>query len=222
MAKKTYIIKNKGKGQLNTVDPNSLVSISEQITPNGIQSIIPGDNITVDNTDPQNPVVSSTGGNLTLEQARQNGNVLEGDVEMLPNTSLFVGEDSGRGATSYLRFIDDLDGNSILLGAEGYTNILSKNIYLGSFSRDLDNSEKNIGFRLVSGDDFLPLAQALLSMDASTKGLVGSDEFDKQGDRKAFAQIADVDDFYTTISGYDAGETQTLKHVNGVLTWVTD
>lgn len=24
------------------------------------------------------------------------------------------------------------------------------------------------------------------------------------------------------IPGYDAGETQTLKHVSGVLTWVTD
>lgn len=28
----------------------------------GIQSIIPGDNISVDNTDPQNPIISSTGG----------------------------------------------------------------------------------------------------------------------------------------------------------------
>ena len=35
----------------------------------GVQSIVPGDNISIDNTDPQNPVVSSTGGNLTLEQA---------------------------------------------------------------------------------------------------------------------------------------------------------
>lgn len=51
---------------------------------------------------------------------------------------------------------------------------------------------------------------------------VGSSEFDKQRDRKAFAQIGDVEDFYTTITRYDAGATQTFKHVNGVLTWVTD
>lgn len=27
---------------------------------------------------------------------------------------------------------------------------------------------------------------------------------------------------YTGIAGYDAAETQTLKHVSGTLTWVTD
>lgn len=31
-----------------------------------------------------------------------------------------------------------------------------------------------------------------------------------------------VDSFLTTITGYDAGETQTLKHVSGVFQWVTD
>lgn len=47
----------------------------------GIQSIQAGNNITVDSTDPQNPIVSSTGGSdLTLEQARQNGNGFNGWV----------------------------------------------------------------------------------------------------------------------------------------------
>jgi hypothetical protein len=26
----------------------------------------------------------------------------------------------------------------------------------------------------------------------------------------------------TAVAGYDAGETQTLKHISGTLTWVTD
>jgi hypothetical protein len=38
-------------------------------------------------------------------------------------------------------------------------------------------------------------------------------------DKKPTAQVAlKVDQ----ITGYDGGETQTLKHVSGVLTWVTD
>ena len=45
----------------------------------GIQSIQEGDNITVDATDPLNPIVSATGGDsdLTLEQARLNGNTVD-------------------------------------------------------------------------------------------------------------------------------------------------
>ena len=31
-----------------------------------------------------------------------------------------------------------------------------------------------------------------------------------------------VDDKLTTITGYDATKTQTLKNINGVLTWQTD
>ena len=54
------------------------------------------------------------------------------------------------------------------------------------------------------------------------KGIIGEQEFNKQGDRLAFAQLADVQDFYQTISGYNAGATQTLKNISGVLTWVTD
>lgn len=32
----------------------------------GIQSIVAGDNITVDDTDPNNPIVSATGGSILL------------------------------------------------------------------------------------------------------------------------------------------------------------
>lgn len=150
-----------------------------------------GDNITITGTYP-NLTINSTP-SLTLEQARQNGNVLEGDVEMLPNTSLFVGEDL-MSATHYLGFIDDLYGNSIRLGAEDGISIISDNVLLGTGLFDVNNPERNIALYLFTGDDSTPLAQATLDMDASTKGLVGTNEFNKQGDRKAFAQIADVED----------------------------
>lgn len=38
-------------------------------------------------------------------------------------------------------------------------------------------------------------------------------------DKRPTAQVALVID---SIAGYDAEETQSLKHVDGVLTWVTD
>lgn len=34
-------------------------------TPSGVESIVAGDNIAVDNTDPANPIISSTGGGGT-------------------------------------------------------------------------------------------------------------------------------------------------------------
>lgn len=44
--------------------------------------------------------------------------------------------------------------------------------------------------------------------------ITGSDS-----DKRPTAQVSLKVDL---IAGYDAGETQTLKHVSGVLTWVTD
>jgi hypothetical protein len=52
----------------------------------GIESVT-GD--LVDNTDPLNPIVNTP--NITLEQARQNGNVLEGDIELGSSAQIFQG-----------------------------------------------------------------------------------------------------------------------------------
>ena len=51
-----------------------------------------------------------------------------------------------------------------------------------------------------------------------------SEDIKKKEDRVALleSQKKYVDDFYTSISGYNAGATQTLKNIAGVLTWVTD
>lgn len=42
------------------------------------------------------------------------------------------------------------------------------------------------------------------------------------GDIPEGAITVALGDFFEGITGYDAGETQTLKSVSGVLTWVTD
>lgn len=136
---------------------------------------------------------------LTLEQARQNGNVFEGDVH-------FSNGDIGKAIT----FSNSQSSKN--------SSIFNEDGHFGFWSFNIDGS-KDIMFTLIANDDKINISS---TGNLDFKGIVGSHEFDKQGDRKAFAQIADVEDFYTTITGYDAGETQTLKHVNGVLQWVTD
>lgn len=126
---------------------------------------------------------------LTLEQARQNWNVLSGDIEF----------DSG------------------------YHRISQQSELSGEVWIDFSSTNRTIG--IGSSWDYiskLTVSEDNIFIQGQKKGLLGTDEFDKQGDRKAYAQIADVEDFYKTITGYDAGATQTLKNINGVLTWVTE
>lgn len=154
----------------------------------GIQSIIPGDNISVDNTDPQNPVVSSTGGggNLTLEQARQNWNVLSGDIEF----------DSG------------------------YHRISQQSELSGEVWIDFSSTNRTIG--IGSSWDYiskLTVSEDNISIYGQKKGLLGTDEFDKQGDRKAFAQIADLQDGYIPLpTEGTAGQVLTTDG-DGAYTW---
>lgn len=98
--------------------------------------------------------------NITLEQARKNGNILEGDV-------LFDSSD--------YRWIKNGLGAGIYFGDDGIVGLgASVGIY----------------------DSFLELGTELnySNTHPSSKGIVGGQEFDKQGDRKAFAQIADIED----------------------------
>ena len=157
----TYIIEGQGKGNVENVTPTTLVKISG----NG---------------------GGSSGGdsNLTLEQARQNGNVLEGSVEVLDNVV-----NIGQNIDSE---IDKLDGISSYVnfnGGNGSTVIISKNIN--------DNTAVSLG---VSQSDV-----EINSTHPDSKGLVGNREFNKQGERKAFAQLSDV---YDAIS-YSTNEIKT-------------
>ena len=153
----------------------------------GIQSIVAGPNITVDATDPLNPIVSATGGgsgggsNLTLEQARQNGNVLEGEVE-----------------------IKEIGKNFWIKGN------LENDYYF------LNASEGAIGLQYydetTGNTSGISVNEKQLSVDSNNpehKGLVGNQEFNKQGDRKAFAQIADLQDGFIPLTGTEEGKPVT-------------
>lgn len=165
-------------------------------------------------------VLTNSGGGLTLEQARQNGNNVNGDISLtktsLPGSGELTLSAEGLsktmfGTTSNLNFtpttaelISSNSGGGISsLSLYGYELILENKDVGTNFGRILINPidgvvvETNLDFR---GGDYTP-----------------SNYTDNSYTQKKY-----VDDFYTTISGYDAGETQTLKHVNGVLTWVTD
>lgn len=136
----------------------------------GIQSIQAGSNITIDSTDPNNPIISSTGGgNLTLEQARQNGNVLEGDIIIPPyNDIKIISIDNDQEINLSLDLGYDLDATG------------------GGF---IFNNATNTTTLLLNGNRV-----TVNSTDSDFLGIQGNEEFNKQGDRLAFAQIADVED----------------------------
>ena len=162
------------------------IQCNENDSGGGIQSIQEGENIAVDSTDPLNPIVSATGGSsdLTLEQARLNGNVLEGDVEVNKTTitsdafNLYFGDLKSDGNSfGRIGFLDDTSID-IMRKEELDSSIMS--VFPGSFtfSVESDISDNN----------------SILMFSTNGKGLVGNQEFNKQGDRKAFAQLSDVYD----------------------------
>lgn len=99
--------------------------------------------------------------NITLEKARQNGNVLEGDV-------IFDSGDTRR--------IQNEVGAELYFGEDG---VIGLKAFVNSYTSIFEVKGSEIQY---SNDD------------PSSIGIVGNQEFDKQGDRKAFAQIADLED----------------------------
>ena len=109
-----------------------------------------------------------TTGDLTLEQARQNGNVLEGDVELNGFANLvFPDEDE------YVRV------------SVGKSQSMDRG---GLFQTNLQGLTTGLFF-LQNG-----ISLILSSDNPDFVGLTGGNEYDKQGDRNAFAQISDVQD----------------------------
>ncbi len=139
------------------------------------------------------PIDQDTGGgNLTLEQARQNGNVLEGDIDF-GNVDDYLerkltATDSNN--TQYaLSFSSErwLELSAQNADDDSYTKVLTqRSSALLEFYRINENKYSRIGVN-TNGP-------YISDNNINAKGLVGSNEFDKQGDRKAFAQIADVED----------------------------
>ena len=181
-----FIIKNTGKGVINSLAPENVVPIKSAGSSDG--GVITEDSDTVaftGNGTSLNPLVATSV--LTLEQARLNGNILEGDVQFYMsgdyNISKNTNPDDGESKTASLSYGDV--GNVALSVTNHATN---KNGFLS-----LDESSLQ------------------LSIDTETsKGFTAITVFNKQGDRKAFAQLSDV---------YDANSYSTTETLTGG-TWI--
>lgn len=125
----------------------------------------------------------SGGTDITLEQARQNGNVFEGDVSFI-NYSKINHEQNG--VNKKIEFLDEYGieiRETYLDEKTGYISTSYEGVYSyvgnenGSFSTSLYNNSFIFG-----------------STIPGSKGIIGNQEFNKQGDRKSFAQLSDVYD----------------------------
>lgn len=112
----------------------------------GVQSIVPGDNISVDNTDPQNPVVSSTGGgieDMPDVSATERGVVNNEPLQELGGTDKLInGVRVGTGSA------ENSDTN-IVLGKnslDGEDNESGNNVAVGNhILNKIVNGENNVG-----------------------------------------------------------------------------
>lgn len=105
----------------------------------------------------------SGGADLTLEQARENGNILAGDVILdSSNQNIKIKSLNDRSSIS----IDDTE------------------------TLQLNYTESEINNNVGLGENYFSVS----SNNNNFTGILGSEEFDKQGDRKAFAQMSDVFD----------------------------
>ena len=106
------------------------------------------------------------GGNLTLEQARQNGNVLEGDVETYGSETLIY------------NISNDKRGSLGLF--EGVPFLTASN------NEDLNNIQTDLVVQTTG--------VGVIAQSPNIKGILGNFEFNKQSDRLAFSQLSDVYD----------------------------
>ena len=127
----------------------------------GIQSILDGTNITVDATDPLNPIVSAT--DLTLEQARLNGNTVDDVI-------LGSGEFNKQGdRKAFAQLSDVYDNkndtlNSVALRGDNSTIPISVgNPLVKLFA---DSTTNNLGYGMIN-----PLATGVYNVVIGTVGL---------------------------------------------------
>lgn len=137
--------------------------------------------------------ISENTSNITLEQARQNGNVLEGDI-VIENISSGQNETGfiSEGGFSKIVFTDE-DGIKIDYSQDNVNSqvyVFSNSVSMGVKS-DVLNSSIDVAATYIGSE---PSIIINASSNTTTKGLIANIEFDKQGDRKAFAQISDLED----------------------------
>ena len=151
---KTYILENQGKGTV-SIQPEQLKKIAGATTSSGsgIQSIQEGDNISIDNTDPLNPIVSALGGEGSAPEfakITEGANTGWGLKYRVDNPDRYG--DIGNNAID-LSFNDS--GISTLYGAKGiYTFAIGyKNSAIGesSFVANAFNTEEGGRFNTIFG-----------------------------------------------------------------------
>lgn len=249
---------------------------------NGIQSIQEGDNISIDNTDPQNPIISALGGEQQFVQITEDGKTGWGLKYRADNPDRYgnIGNyaidlsinaiSSAIGATGIYSTISGgqynaaSGGQSTVSGGSsntasgshstisgGYTNTASGmgSIISGGYYNTANSFGEWVGgmygttpsgqsatsweatdrlFNIGNGeslsirsDAFTILKNGLATLPSVTNTLIDEELTGKAVVTKEWSNANTMIN-PTLIAGYDAGETQTLKNVNGVLTWITD
>lgn len=185
----------------------------------GLEDVMAGTNITIDKTNPKKPIISATGeisSDLTLEQARQNGNVLEGDTEIKDSVGRFI-SNSENATFSITPSIENNGEVSLDFrhNNDNYRNIiLMSNVYLNLQYVTNDSDGINSTVLTLNKDGIIAEISNL-----NSKGIIGDREYNKQGDRKAFAQLSDVyDKFNQSVSATQVGivNNTPLQELGGV------
>ena len=76
----------------------------------GIQSIVAGDNITVDNSDPANPVVSSTGGGSEQNNINRIPSATYAELGITPESTV---EEKQTAITTFLEGYDNVETDNL-------------------------------------------------------------------------------------------------------------
>jgi len=153
----------------------------------GVQSIVAGDGIAVDDTDPLNPIVSATGGFIPLT-GTETGSPVTGSVEITDSNGLVLTSEPGGapGAIITSTGLQTINGsNTIYVNGEeiGFSN-LSGTLLLqaGSFTSNQDQFELTF-----NGDN--------------PKGMVGTADFSANYDDLTYVQKIYVDGLITPLAG---------------------
>jgi hypothetical protein len=168
----------------------------------GVQSIVAGTNITVDDTDPENPIVSSTGGGAVTSVNSDTGAVI---VDLQSAT------DEGNETTNDVKFVIDAD-NYILVNTASqtidfYTNafgsyastLLTRLESGGALFKNLTDptttavsiSQGQLSIRDASGGNYVVFTQDKLAVYDDTNTLLGEYDY-PTGATSQIATLLDI------------------------------
>lgn len=164
-----------------------------------IESVVAGTNVTIDNTDPLNPIISSTGGggSMDLQDVTNNGNATTNSINVqLGNEYTIMNRDnlySANDNTGSYAFLENTGTIAVNAGDfEGTikaTNLTSNNV-------NLEFPQKAFGsYTIATTDDLTPISQGIAKGTASG-----------------------TDTYTTTITGvtsYADGDVYLIRFTNG-------